>query len=145
MPLGERPRFPIHDLHIRPLVLGGQDGVTRLRVLGHSDHLLRRFGVVEVLRLPAGRTYGPCLQPVADEVWVLEEGEALLFWRDERAISPTSGAEHRLLAYPPHLWLVPFGVAFAARASSPCVLLRLSTHEAGMETAALELPWPEDW
>ena len=145
MPLGERPRFPIHDLFVRPLEAGGQDGITRLRVLGHSDHLLRRFGAVEILRLSAGRTFGPSLQPLADEVWALEEGEAHLFWRDDRVGSPTSGAEHRLLAKPPQLWLVPFGVAFAVRASRPCALLRLSTHESGVETAALELPWPEGW
>jgi hypothetical protein len=85
------------------------------------------------------------LQPLADEIWALEEGEARLFWRDDRIGSPTRRAEHRLLARPPQLWLVPFGVAFAMRAVQPCILVRLSTHESGVETTALELPWPEEW
>jgi hypothetical protein len=145
MRLGDRPRYPIHDLYIRPLQIDAEGVAARLRLVAYSDHLLRRFGVAELLRLPAGATFGPRLQSVADDVWALESGEADLFWRDERRGSPTCGSQHRLRALPPLLWLVPFGVAFGMRCSQPCVLVRLSTHEQEGKSAASELPWPEDW
>ena len=145
MQLGDRPRYPIHDLYLRPLETNLEGGAAHLRLLAHSDHLMRRFGVAELIRLPAGATFGPRLQPVADDAWVLESGAADLFWRDERRGSPTRGGQHRWRALPPLLWLVPFGVAFGMRCSQPCVLIRLSTHEPEGKFVGSELPWPEDW
>jgi hypothetical protein len=145
MQLGDRPRYPIHDLYLRPLEINLEGGAAHLRLLAHSNHLLRRFGVVELFRLPAGATFGPRLQPVADDAWVLESGAADLFWRDERLGSPTRGGQHRWRALPPLLWLVPFGVAFGMRCSQPCVLIRLSTHEQEGKSVGSGLPWPEDW
>ena len=143
--LADRPRYPIHDLFVRPLIAEQQGAATRLRLTGHADHLLRRFGHAESIRLPARATFGPLLQTLADEVWVLEEGEAEVFWRDDRRGSPTSGRHHRLLAEAPLLWLVPFGVAFGLRSVRPCALLRLSTHEANGDQAPPPSPWPEEW
>ncbi len=145
MHLRDRPRYPIHDLYIRPLEVRLTEGAAHLRLLADADHLLRRFGAVDFLRLPAGTTFGPRLQSVADEAWVLESGEADLFWRDERRGSPTQNCQHRLRALPPLLWLVPFGVVFGLRSAQPCVLIRLSTHESKGEFAASESLWPEDW
>lgn len=145
MLLGDRPRYPIHDLFIQPLAVRNEGAIARLRLVGHSDHLLRRFGVAEVLRLPAGATLGPCLQPIADDAWVLEAGDAELYWRDERHGSPTRGCQHHLRARSPLLWLVPFGVVFGLRSGPPCVLVHLSTHESDSSPTAAATPWPEDW
>ena len=143
MKLTDRPRYPIHDLFVRPLAAEQQGAATRLRLIGDSDYLLRRFGQAESIRLPARATFGPLLHTLADEVWVLEEGEAEVFWRDDRRGSPTCGRQHRLRAVAPLLWLVPFGVAFGLRSVQPCSLLRLSTHEANGDQASP--PWPEEW
>jgi hypothetical protein len=141
--LADRPRYPIHDLFVRPLEAEQQGTTIRLRLIGDRDHLLRRLGDAESIRLPARTTFGPSLQTLADEVWVLEEGEAEMFWRDDRRGSPTCGRQHRLRAFAPLLWLVPFGVAFGLRSVQPCSLLRLSTHAANGDLAPS--PWPEEW
>jgi hypothetical protein len=145
MSLADRRRYPIHDLFITPLEVAQVGGTARLRLLGHSDHLLRRFGEAEVLRVQAGTTCGPYLRPIADDLWMLESGEAELFWRDDRLGSPSLGSQHRLLAQSPLLWLVPFGVAFGVRSIRPCVIVRLSTHETEGRGGAAEIAWPEDW
>lgn len=145
MLLTDRPRYPIHDLFIRPLDQRRSGGLTRLRLVSESDQLLRRFGQAELIRLSAGETFGPGLQDVADEIWVLESGQAQLFWRDERRSSPTYGCEHRLQAEAPLLFFVPFGVSFGLRCGPDCLLVRFTTHERPSGGAEGSPPWPEAW
>jgi len=121
--------YPIHDLFIRPL-LNVQDSVgARLEVLRYSDHLLRRFGLAEVVFLESGKARPAALRKVADEVWALIGGRALFGWQDLRSSSPTFEAIYQLDCDQPTLVLVPFGVKFEVRAvGSLAQLLRLSTH-----------------
>ncbi|MFQ5922704.1 MAG: hypothetical protein ACE5M4_07650 [Anaerolineales bacterium] len=126
--------YPIHDLYIRPLQMEqGPDGA-RLEVLRYSDHLLRRFGLAEVVFLETGQVRPATLREVADEVWALVEGSVQFSWRDQRPSSPTRGATHELDCDQPTLVLAPFGVEFEVRAvDGPAHLLRLATHESDEE------------
>jgi dTDP-4-dehydrorhamnose 3,5-epimerase-like enzyme len=83
---------------------------------------------------------------VADEVWVLLEGEVEFVWHDLRQDYPSCGVWHRITRAEPTLVLAPFGVAFGVRAlGGPALLLRLTTHadddiaSEGDQT----LPWEE--
>ncbi len=60
------------------------DGLTKFHVLSDQDHLLRRFGQVQVIRKSPGRSETLCLREVADEVWALIEGQVEFTWYDLR-------------------------------------------------------------
>lgn len=122
--------LPIHDLHIQPIDPAPVEGGELLPLLRYSDHLLRRFGAAELVRLPAGGERQQAPRPVADEVWALVRGTVQFEWEDRREGSPTSGARFELKCDRPTQVLVPFGVAFAVRAlDGPAELVRLATHE----------------
>ena len=124
------PEFPIHDLFAKPLVERASPSDTRLPLLTYRDHLLRRFGLAELVRLePEAQTETRSRQ-VADEVWALADGQVEFSWHDLREGSPTQGAQFVLRCDRPTLVLVPFGVAFSVRAlKHPAELIRLATHE----------------
>ena len=122
--------YPIHDLYTRPLRRKQDSEGSKLLVLRYSDHLLRRFGLAEVVFLESGQVRHSSLREVADEVWALVEGNVRFSWVDQRSSSPTSGAIYDLDCDRPTLVLVPFGVRFEVRAvDGPAQLLRLATHE----------------
>ncbi len=126
--------YPIHDLYIRPLDMMQDPEGSRLEVLRRSDHLLRRFGLAEVVFVETGQVRPATLREVADEVWALVEGNVQFSWRDQRSSSPTRGATYELNCNRPTLVLAPFGVEFEVRAiDGPAQLLRLSTHESDEE------------
>jgi hypothetical protein len=121
--------LPIPDLFIRPLHPDLSEGHTRMTALRDDDHLLRRFGLAEVVRLCPTQELHLRLRSVADEVWALIEGAAEFHWQDRRPDSHAHGASHLLRAQQPHLVLAPAGVAFGVRAlDQPALLLRLATH-----------------
>ncbi len=125
--MSEKP--PIRDLDIRPLKMTRENGVTRWLALKDSDHRLRRFGEVEIVRLDEGNSTGLVLRPVVDEAWAVLEGVVEALWHDLRPGSPTNGVRHRLILRQPTLLLAPFGVAFGARAlEGGALLARLATH-----------------
>jgi len=134
----------IVDLWIReiqPLEDGGQ---TRWIGVCDSDHLLRRFGSAELVRLDSNAPPRLRLRSVADEVWTLVQGEVVFRWHDLRDGSPSRGrrVDHR--ARVPTQVFAPFGVAFGVRALTACaLLLRVCTHaQAGQDSGdAEELPW----
>lgn len=133
---------PIHDLFIRHVPSAGGRAEARWKALRDEDHLLRRFGMVEVLRVE------PDLEPYlrvrssADEVWLLIEGRGEFRWRDLRSDSPTHGVEHKLICDKPTQVLAPFGVAFGFRPlDGPALLLRISTHDDGLHEGDQRLPW----
>ncbi len=64
---------PIHDLYLKPLPSSAGAGGMRTSILTDQDHLLRRFGLAEAVRLGVGETTGLRLRAVADEVWALLE------------------------------------------------------------------------
>ncbi len=136
--------FPIHDLFIRPLTHVEEPGVSRWTALRDTDHLLRRFGQAEAVRISPDRPADLRLRPVADEVWALLEGEAEFAWLDLRPGSPSRGVRHQMSCAEPTLVLAPFGVAFGVRAiGGPALLLRLATHASGDPASEDDrsLPW----
>lgn len=126
--------YPIHDLFIRTLHTEHDHEGSRLEVLRYSDHLLRRFGLAEVLFLETGQVRSARLRKVADEVWALVEGSVVFSWQDQRSSSPTHRANFQMRCNRPTLVLAPFGVEFEVRAvDGPAQLLRLATHESDKE------------
>jgi len=80
---------PIHDLYIRELTVEETDGLAKFHVLSDEDHLLRRFGQVQVIRKSPGRSETLCLREVADEVWALIQGQVEFAWHDLRLAPPS--------------------------------------------------------
>jgi hypothetical protein len=129
------PTAGIHDALVTPL---RTDEGGRLSILAFEDHLLRRFGRAEIVRLAPGGAY-QVLRVKADEVWTLVEGAAELRMEDTRAVSPTSGVSQTAVFDSPTRFLLPFGVRLRIRAVSASLLLRLMTHSETEDT-----PGPEN-
>jgi hypothetical protein len=116
----------IHDALIAPLAPAAS-GAASLAVLAFEDHLLRRFGSAEVIRLSAGADF-QILRAKADEVWALLEGAAGFDLEDTRTFSPTRGAHQVLRVETPTRLLVPFGVRLRIQSTTETRLLRIMTH-----------------
>lgn len=118
--------LPISDMHVFPLKR--EDG--RLALLGEADHLLRRFGQLEVVDLAAGTQTEYSLRAEADRFVFAIEGECRVQLVDLREVSPTRGARASLAlaAKDPHGLLVPFGAACSLQTDAGCRLVTLSTH-----------------
>jgi len=133
--------FNIHDLYARPVSSISTELGEVWHLLRFEDHLLRRFGLAELVRALPGASPRLRARPAADEIWILIEGTAEFVWRDTRSGSPTQGREDRLEYTEPTLVLVPFGVAFGFRTrKGPATLLRIATHTEGEEDIAI-FPW----
>ena len=104
----------------------------RTVLLRDTDHLLRRFGQAELVELRAGESFGPISRAVADEVWVVMEGDTEFHLTDLRPQSPTKEHRQSLRSRAPWLVLIPFGVEFSIHTPSPCRLLRFATHADGV-------------
>lgn len=116
----------ISDLVLFPL----EREDARLTILRQSDHLLRRFGLLEIIDLAPDEAATFTLRAEADELWALLAGAAELTLVDHRPASPSRGERVQLMldASDPQGVLIPFGVAHAFSAADPARLLRLSTH-----------------
>lgn len=133
--------YPIHDLYIRMFSPVTEPNIIRWPALSDHDHLLRRFGQAEVVRVLPGHKSMLRVREVADEVWILIEGEIEFIWHDRRRDSPSYDQVHRLKGIQPTLMLVPYGVAFGYRAlNGPATLLRLATHADGEHALDQEFP-----
>ncbi len=120
---------PIHDLVLRPIASIDDPPAQRWIALRETDHILRRFGQAEVLRISPSASSTLRLRHRADEVWALIDGCVEFLWRDMREDSPTFGRTYQITCHEPTQVLVPFGVAFGARAiDEPALLIRVSTH-----------------
>jgi mannose-6-phosphate isomerase-like protein (cupin superfamily) len=121
--------YPIHDIFIRPLAESQHPYGRSLALLAHDDHLLRRFGCAEWVRIEAGQARPFQLRQQADEIWVVLRGQAEASWADRRPGSPTRQATMRRQFAEPTLMLVPFGVAFKIRAlDEPVTAIRFQSH-----------------
>jgi dTDP-4-dehydrorhamnose 3,5-epimerase-like enzyme len=137
--------YPIHDLHIQSFEAVTESNAIRWPALLDSDHLLRRFGLAEVVRALPGQKSLLRLREVADEVWALIDGHVEFVWHDRRRDSPTIHNWHHLVCDQPTLVLAPFGVAFGYRAfNNPATLLRLATHADGVHDNDQEFPWENE-
>jgi mannose-6-phosphate isomerase-like protein (cupin superfamily) len=133
---------PIHDLYTREIAVEKDDADQHWTALQDSDHLLRRFGLAEVVRACSETKPSMNLRIVADEVWALIEGRVEFAWHDLRTESPTYGNQHRFICERPTLVLAPFGVAFGFRSlDETALLLRLATHPENTHEGDRRLPW----
>ena len=123
------PKIPISDVQL--LDLEWDNG--RLVLLRDDDHMLRRFGQVEV-RLFEDTCVTPfVLRAVADEIWVPVNGKAVLRLIDRRSDSPDKDRYFQIAlnAAEPQALLIPFGVAYSVENEEAATLIRLSTHADG--------------
>jgi dTDP-4-dehydrorhamnose 3,5-epimerase-like enzyme len=134
--------IPIHDLFAREIGVEHDGSDLHWTALQEYDHLLRRFGLAEVVRASADTKPGMKLRVVADEAWALIEGRVEFVWHDLRKDSPTYGNQHRITCERPTLVLAPFGVAFGFRSlEETALLLRLATHPDNTHEGDHRLPW----
>jgi redox-sensitive bicupin YhaK (pirin superfamily) len=113
-------------MFIYPLERRGE----RLELLREAQHLLRRFGQLEILDLPAGAQTEFELRAEADRFIYAISGRCRVQLIDLRESSPTRGAHASELldAAEPRGLLAPFGVACSLYAQQDTRLILLSTH-----------------
>lgn len=118
--------YPIADMHIFPLARAAG----RLTLLRNSDHLLRRFGQLDLLELAAAQRLDLPLRGEADCFLFPVSGAVEAALMDLRPSSPSHGAKAAvaLSVDEPKGLLVPFGVACSLQAAGQAVLIQLSTH-----------------
>jgi dTDP-4-dehydrorhamnose 3,5-epimerase-like enzyme len=133
----------IRDLLIEPLSTKDDGTGSLLSLLSFDDHLLRRFGQLDLVGKAPGQFTQLRMRSVADEIWVLIDGKAKCMCRDLRPGSPSEGIEMQFEISAPVRVFVPFGVAFGWQAlEQPALMLRCATHQDGDhqddQTIALE-------
>ena len=113
-------------MHVFPLTRQGG----RLTLLRNSDHLLRRFGQLELLDLAAGQRSALPVRGEADRFLYSISGAVNALLLDVRPTSPSHGAQASmtLTSDDPRGLLVPFGVACSLEAISRVMVIQLSTH-----------------
>jgi dTDP-4-dehydrorhamnose 3,5-epimerase-like enzyme len=122
----------IPDLLIEQLQIEIEGTHEFLRLLSFDDHMLRRFGQLDLIRKEPGNLDDLYLRVVADEVWFMVEGAVRCICRDMRPGSPSQDQEVAFELSTPTRVLVPFGVAFGWQAiGSSALMLRCSTHQDG--------------
>jgi hypothetical protein len=122
----------VHDVLVTPLP---PSGAGPRPILSFDDHLLRRFGSAQIVRLAAGETF-ESLRAAADEIWALLDGRAEFRLEDTRTFSPTAGVLQSILAESPTRVLVPFGVRLRVTPRPTADLLRFMTHTEGEDPPA---------
>ena len=118
--------FNIHDLHLHPIECKEAGKV----VLRFDDHLLRRFGQVEVRELAESAQTDFTQRSAADELWAVIGGAVSFLLIDQRSNSPTfEKTDTYLISVEDNqALLIPFGVAYALESDQASRLLRLATH-----------------
>ena len=118
--------FPIHDMLVFPL----HPSSGPLTLLRNRDHLLRRFGQLDLIDLDAGEQTEATLRGEADRFYFCIQGRVTVTLLDLREHSPSLGAQARLTldAKQPQGLLAPFGVACSLAAETDARLVLLSTH-----------------
>lgn len=113
-------------MHIFPLTRQAD----RMVLLREADHLLRRFGQLEVVDLAAEEKTEFTLRAEADRFLFPLIGSVIVSLLDLRETSPSNGkrADFVLEAGKPRGLLVPFGVACSLEAGSASRLIILATH-----------------
>jgi dTDP-4-dehydrorhamnose 3,5-epimerase-like enzyme len=119
-------QFSISDVVLLQLSKKGHG----LIVLKDSDHLLRRFGQIEILQLEAGSIAPTFLRNFSEEVWSVINGNAIFRLVDRRKASPSENKSDiiELDSGKPQTLLVPFGIEFSIEAIEDSTLVRITTH-----------------
>lgn len=111
-------------------------------LLRESDHLLLRFGEMMLIRKEPSVEFMMNLREVADEIWILIEGDVEFIWHDLRQASPTYDLVHKMTCDEPTLVLAPFGVAFGCHAvENSSNLIRIATYEDGSHPGDRSFVW----
>ena len=110
------------------LELAWHNGI--LTVIREDDHVLRRFGQVDVVKVSNGSALEIWRQK-ADEIWAVISGEVRFSLEDRREDSPSGGVnvELELSKDVPQAILVPFGVTCKVSSTGDAILLRIGTHQ----------------
>ena len=121
--------LPIPDVYCLDLVQEGN----QLVLLRDSDHMLRRFGQVEIRELKEGEISQFVFREAADEIWSVTQGEVDLLLVDKRLDSPSENQAMKLTLseHKPQTILIPFGVAFGFVAKKSTKMIRIATHADG--------------
>lgn len=116
----------ISDMHVFPLTVS--DG--RWTLLRENDHILRRFGQLDLLDLNSGQETDFELRAEADRFLFAINGRAEARLVDLRTGSPSLGSRITVVldTEDPHGLLLPFGVACALYAPVDARLIILDTH-----------------
>ncbi|MEX1071774.1 MAG: hypothetical protein WEC37_04025 [Anaerolineales bacterium] len=116
----------ISDMHVFPLTVAG--GTWTL--LRDNDHLLRRFGQLDLLDMTTGQETDFELRAEADRFLFAINGRAEARLLDLRPGSPSLGTRITVVldTEDPQGLLLPFGVACALYATTDFRLIILSTH-----------------
>lgn len=96
-----------------------------------SDHVLRRFGELEIFSLEK-KFQGPfVIRYEADEIFAVLSGELELKMVDLRENSPTFNETMvvQINELDSEAYLIIFGVAFSIKSNTGAKVLRLSTHK----------------
>ena len=125
-------------LHLFLLTVSGESVV----LVRDDDHLLRRFGQVEIRKIPAKSSSDFVLRAVADEIWTTIIGslEFILVDRRQGSTSENQALKITLQADNMQGLLIPFGVAYSIHAEEDSQALRLTTHTDGTHTEDRTLP-----
>ncbi len=121
-----KPEYPIADMVVFPL----KRDLGRLILMREADHLLRRFGQLELVDLKENEQTEFTARAEADRFLFPIHGSATVLLIDLREHSPSKGKRAEILfdAGDPHGLLVPFGVACSLDAKSAAQLVIVSTH-----------------
>jgi hypothetical protein len=119
-------KYPISDMHVFDLTLTG--GI--LTFLREKDHLLRRFGQLDLLDLSPNEKTDFTLRAEADRFFFPINGAVTVNMIDLRCESPTHGGRTNISfdSAKPQGLLVPFGVACSLEVKAAARLIILSTH-----------------
>lgn len=118
----------IHDAIVQRLEWKPVSGLSTLPVLSFEDHLLRRFGLVEILAMKQGQDVEYPPRHHADEVWIMISGDMTFELEDLREDSPTFKVVQVGRYRQPVRVLIPFGVKNSIHAKGASTVVRLATH-----------------
>ena len=119
-------RNPISDVYL--FDLGQSEG--RLTLLSEHQHLLRRFGQLELVDIAPGQGMEAPALVETDRFCFVLDGAVVAHLEDQRGQSPSQGAsmDVALDASQPRGLLMPFGVSANIHSEAGARLLMLSTH-----------------
>lgn len=102
-------------------------------LLSETQHLLRRFGSIELMQIDKSAEEGYRVRGEADEILIPLKGAATLEALDLREGSPTQSNSMQidLSQEKGSAALVPFGVAYRISVESPADILRVASHSEG--------------
>lgn len=99
-------------------------------LISDSDHLLRRFGQLDLIHLNKDQKYEYRQRKIADEIIFVDQGNLKLEVLDLRSASPSTGVRLTVNIQESSMdaILIPFGVAYSLSTPNSARVIRLATH-----------------